>query len=76
MILVSNRSPMTAERQLDILEDRYNGSVTIFTSQLPLDRWYDCISEPTLSDAIIDRLSAKAHKIELRGESWRNKKIK
>ena len=61
---------------LDILEDRYNGSATIFTSQLPLDRWYDYISEPTLADAIIDRLSAKAHKIELIGESWRNKKIK
>lgn len=61
---------------LDILEDRYNGAATIFTSQLPLDRWYDYISEPTLADAIIDRLSARAHKIELKGESWRNKKIK
>jgi DNA replication protein DnaC len=60
---------------LDILEDRYEGAATIFTSQLPLDKWYDYINEPSLADAIIDRLSASAQKIELRGESWRNKKI-
>lgn len=59
---------------LDILEDRYAGAATIFTSQLPLEKWYDYINEPTLADAIIDRLSASAHKIELKGESWRNKK--
>jgi len=61
---------------LDILEDRYEGAATIFTSQLPLDKWYDYINEPSLADAIIDRLSASAQKIELKGESWRNKKIK
>lgn len=61
---------------LDILEDRYANGATIFTSQLPVDNWYEFINEPTLADAIVDRLSASAHRIELMGDSWRNKKKK
>jgi DNA replication protein DnaC len=59
---------------LQILEDRYEKGATIITSQLPVKTWYEYISEPTLADAIMDRLSAHAHKIELKGESLRKKK--
>lgn len=41
---------------------------------LPVKSWYEYIAEPTLADAIMDRLTAYAHKIELKGESLRNKK--
>lgn len=58
---------------LQILEDRYAKGATIVTSQLPIKLWYDYIAEPTLADAIMDRLAAYAHKIELKGESLRIK---
>lgn len=70
--------PLTHDAKLtllDILEDRYGTGATIFTSQLPFEKWYDCFNEPTLGDAIVDRLTASAHKITLKGESWRNKKL-
>ena len=59
---------------LQILEDRYAKGATIITSQLPVKSWYEYIAEPTLADAIMDRLTSYAHKIELKGESLRNKK--
>jgi DNA replication protein DnaC len=59
---------------LQILEDRYEKGATIITSQLPVKAWYEYIGEPTFADAIMDRLSAHAHKIELKGESLRKKK--
>lgn len=59
---------------LQILEDRFAKGATIVTSQLPVNKWYEYINEPTLADAICDRLTANAHKIELKGESLRNKK--
>jgi DNA replication protein DnaC len=59
---------------LDILEDRYANGSTIITSQLPIDKWYDFINEPTTADAILDRLTASAHKIELTGKSLRRRK--
>jgi DNA replication protein DnaC len=59
---------------LQILEDRYAIGSTIVTSQLPLNKWYDYFIEPTLADAILDRLTASAHKIELKGDSLRKRK--
>jgi DNA replication protein DnaC len=59
---------------LDILEDRYGIGSTIITSQLPVDIWHSFLAEPTLSDAIMDRLSASAHRIALTGKSLRSKK--
>lgn len=59
---------------LQILEDRFAKGSTIITSQLPVGKWYEYINEPTLADAICDRLTANAHKIELKGESLRKKK--
>ena len=56
---------------LQILEDRYAKKPVIVTSQLPVGSWFEYLSEPTLADAIMDRLSANAHHIELKGESLR-----
>lgn len=61
---------------LQILEDRYAKKSIIITSQLPIKNWFEYINEPTLADAIIDRLSANANKIELKGESLRKQKSK
>lgn len=58
---------------LDILEDRYGNSSFIITSQLPVEAWYNFIEEPTLA-AIMDRLTASAHRLPLQGKSMRKKK--
>jgi DNA replication protein DnaC len=59
---------------LEILDDRHQRASTVVTSQLPLKHWHDSIGDPTLADAILDRLIHNAHKIELKGESMRKKK--
>jgi DNA replication protein DnaC len=59
---------------LDILEDRYGKYPVIITSQLPFNKWHEYIAEPTLADAILDRLTAHAHKITLKGSSKRREK--
>ena len=61
---------------LQILEDRYERRATIIVSQLPFENWYNYLSDPTIADAIMDRLAASAHKIILKGNSLRTKKIK
>jgi len=61
---------------LQILEDRYNKKSIIIGSQLPINKWHDYIAEPTLADAIMDRLMANAHRFELKGESMRRKSVK
>ena len=59
---------------LQVLEDRYGRRSTIFTSQLPVSKWHQYLDEPTLADAIMDRLTGSANRIELKGESLRKKK--
>jgi DNA replication protein DnaC len=59
---------------LQILEDRYGKRSTLITAQLPVQLWHDYIGEPTLADAIMDRLAGNAHRIELKGESLRKQK--
>ena len=61
---------------LELIEDRYNLASLIITSQVPVDKWYELISEKTIADAIMDRLVHKAHRIELKGESLRRKRVK
>jgi DNA replication protein DnaC len=61
---------------LQILEDRYGKKSVIITSQLPVAKWYEFIGEPTLADAIMDRLAGNAHRIDLKGESLRKNKPK
>lgn len=58
---------------LQILEDCYERKSIVVTSQLPVQKWWDYLKEPTLSDAILDRLTANAHRIELKGPSLRPK---
>ena len=65
---------LTAEQRrdlMDIIEDRHQRRSTILTSQLPVERWYDLIGDPTIADAILDRLAHNAYRIELQGESLR-----
>jgi len=56
---------------LQILEDRYAKNATIIASQLPIKAWYEYIDDATIADAIMDRLTAKASKIQLKGKSLR-----
>ena len=61
---------------MDIIEDRHERKSTMITSQLPVAAWYDIIGEKTHADAIMDRLTHHAHRIELKGESLRKKSTK
>ncbi len=69
--------PLNQEQRhdfLEILEDRHNLKSTLVTSQLPIEHWHEQIGDPTLADAILDRLVHSAHKIKLTGDSMRKKK--
>jgi hypothetical protein len=70
-------APMAESERRDfweIAEDRYQARSMILTSQLPASRWHEQIGDPTLADAIIDRLVHNAHRIEMRGESMRKQR--
>ncbi len=70
---------LTAEQRrdlLEILEDRHGLRSTIVTSQLPIEKWHGIIGDPTLADAIMDRLIHNAYKFELKGESMRKRQSK
>jgi DNA replication protein DnaC len=58
---------------LELLEDRYGRGATIVTSQLPVDHWHQALGDPTLADAILDRLLHNAYKLSLRGDSMRKR---
>ena len=58
---------------LEIMEDRHGNSSTIIASQFPVSNWHEVIGEPTIADAICDRIIHHAHRIELKGESLRKK---
>jgi DNA replication protein DnaC len=65
-----------AERRdlLEVLEDRYDRCSTVITSQLPTKTWHETLADPTIADAICDRLVHNAHVLALRGPSMRKKK--
>ena len=66
--------PLTAEQRRDLLEivdDRYDKGSLLITSQVPVSRWHDVVGDPTLGDAILDRVLHTAHRLELKGESLR-----
>lgn len=70
---------LTAEHRrdlLEILEDRHGARSTLATSQLPIENWHDVIGDPTLADAILDRLVHNAYKINLKGASMRKRQVK
>jgi DNA replication protein DnaC len=56
---------------LEVLEDRYDRRATVVASQLPLDRWHQWLSEPTLADAILDRLVHRSYRFVIKGPSKR-----
>jgi len=56
---------------LELLDDRYGVRSTLVTSQFPVSHWLELIDDPTLVDAVLDRLVHNAYKIHLTGESMR-----
>ena len=58
---------------LEVLEDRQGRKSNIVTSQMPVSKWHDTIGDPTIADAILDRILNNAHRIELKGQSMRKK---
>ena len=60
---------------LDVIEDRYERRSTVIISQLPVNQWYDLMDNPTVADALLDRLIHNAHRLELQGESQRKKPL-
>lgn len=70
--------PLTSQQHRDffnLIDDRHQLKSTLITSQLPVKNWHDYIAEPTIADAILDRLLQFAHRIELKGESLRKNKL-
>ena len=61
---------------LEILDDRQGHGATLITSQFPVTTWHETIADPTVADAILDRLIHNAHRIDLKGESLRKHKSK
>lgn len=59
---------------LEVIEDRHGIASTIVTSQLPVEHWHEMIGDPTIADALLDRLIHNAHRIELKGESMRKRR--
>lgn len=67
---------LTDQQRLDLLElfeERYQRRSTIITAQLPVSGWHDMIGEPTIADAILDRIVHNAHRIDIKGDSMRRK---
>jgi DNA replication protein DnaC len=67
-------APMLPDQRrdlLEIMEDRHGRGSTIVTSQLPVEHWHEIIGDPTIADAILDRLVHNAHRLTLKGESLR-----
>lgn len=58
---------------LEVIEDRHGVHSTLLTSQLPVRAWHEYLNEPTVADALLDRLLNGAHRLELTGDSMRKK---
>jgi DNA replication protein DnaC len=56
---------------LEIFEDRHAARSTIVTSQLPVETWHDYVADPTIADALLDRVVHNAHRLKLKGPSRR-----
>ena len=59
---------------LEVIEDRYEHRSTIITSQLSVEHWHETMADPTLADAILDRLIHRAYRLKLEGESMRKQR--
>ena len=72
-------APLTGEQRRDLLEimdDRHGRGSTIVTSQVPVEHWHEVIGDPTIADAVLDRLVHNAHRLLLKGESLRKRAAK
>ena len=70
-------APLTDQQRTDlfeVIEDRYDRRSTLIAAQLPIKNWHEIIGDPTLADAILDRLIHNAHKLNLKGESMRKRR--
>jgi DNA replication protein DnaC len=70
-------APLTSQQGrelLDIIDDRHGRGSTIVTSQVPVKHWHELIADPTIADAVLDRLVHTSHRIELDGPSLRDPK--
>ena len=65
-----------AQNVLEVLDDRFGNTATLIATQVPIPEWHRRIPDPTLADAILDRLVHNAHRIELKGESQRKIRAK
>ena len=65
-----------AQNILEVLDDRFGNTATLIATQVPIPEWHRRIPDPTLADAILDRLVHNAHRIELKGESQRKIRAK
>jgi len=70
-------APLTEQQRRDLFEifdDRYDRHSTLVATQVPVENWHETIGDPTIADALLDRLVHNAHKIRLKGESMRKLK--
>ena len=71
-------APLTSQQGrdlLDIVDDRHGRGSTIVTSQVPVKHWHELLADPTIADAVLDRLVHTSHRIELDGPSLRDPKV-
>jgi len=66
-------SDLERRELLEVIEERHGIASTLITSQLPVEHWHDHIGDPTVADAILDRVIHNAHRIQLKGGSMRKK---
>jgi len=72
---ISPLGPRDRNDLLELLDDRVGGRATLITSQLPLDHWHEYIGDPTLADAILDRLIHNAHKTHIEVKESMRKEV-
>jgi DNA replication protein DnaC len=68
---LASLTPVQGRDLLEIVDDRHGRGSTIVTSQLPVEQWHEAIANPTVADAILDRLVHNAHRLTLDGDSMR-----
>ena len=68
---LASLTPDQGRDMLEIVDDRHGRGSTIITSQLAVEHWHEAIANPTIADAILDRLVHNAHRLNLAGESFR-----
>lgn len=67
--------PLNAEQRRDLLDIVDDRDALLITSQVPVGKWHEVIADPTLGDAILDRIVHRAHRIELKGPSLRRQLV-